>query len=147
MNEFIGKYYDERLWHWRIIENGKGTCTYIKALWILFAVCLCDTFILNGFKYTWHRSNQCQYNARMFIRFQHHHLFGPIIVCHHSQSGFRVFIVNGIIYCTHFHVIVQQFAIHWQKQWNGIWFVFNCRKVQRAVLHLEMLIKLFGKER
>lgn len=102
----------------------KQSITYIKAFRVFLAVCFGDTFILYGFEDTWHGRDQGKRNTRVFIRFENHHFFGSLLMSDHSQCGFWVFVIDGIINCRHFHIIIQKFAIHWQQQRNGIRFIF-----------------------
>lgn len=109
--------------------------TYIEAFRVLFAVCLGDGLILHGFEYAGHRSDQCQRDARVLVRFEQHDLFAALIVRDHGQCGLLVFVVDGIVDGGQVGGVGQELAVHRQQQRDCVRLILNGRQMQRSVLH------------
>lgn len=103
--------------------------TYVKALRILLTVRLGNALVLHSLKDTWHRSNQCQGDARMLVGAESHHFIGPLLVRDHGQCSLGILVVNGIINGTHVQHIVDQLAAHGHEHRDGVWLVLHGSQV------------------
>lgn len=52
----------------------------------------------------------------------------------HSQSSLQILVINCIVNCAHFRLIVEKFAFHGQKLRDDIWPVFHCGQMESSVL-------------